>query len=373
MNKIKYFYNVDDKIDFNTFNYLIVDRTYEIKNNRKIKKYLCRCSICKDEVWKEEKYLKRIFSAPSDKQPVSCNNCKGRMRVKKENRGCVADTHPWIMDYFLNKDDAYDVSHGSGQYKDFKCPICGDIKHLSVKQVVRDRKINCQRCDDGYSYPNKIGLLLLEQLPVEKLKVEFHDSWTDNRRYDFSFYLNNVHYLLEMDGDLHYNPGFNSDIKIIQQNDNYKNRLAEENGCILIRIDCRKSEIDYIKTNVEKSLLNNLFDLSHVNWDKIAKDCVKSKMLEVCSFYMNNKDVKLQLIANNFNISTYTVIKYLKTGREINLTDYKTHKEISDEMHPKIIKLRASGKSVNEISELLSVKPHVVYTHLKKEGVKNAA
>ena len=57
--------------------------------------------------------------------------------------------------------------------------------------------------------------------------------------------------------------------------------MAKEHNIIVIRIDCKKSEKDYIKNNIIDSCLNDLFDLSNIDWDLCNKMGHKNLIKEV--------------------------------------------------------------------------------------------
>ena len=232
--------------------------------------------------------------------------------------------------------------------------------------------MKCQKCTDGFSYPNKFGLALLKQLPVKNLQTEFSDEWTNNKRYDFSFEYGNIHYLLEMDGEMHYNMCFNQDLNEIKKNDKIKDELALVNNCKLIRINCMESDFQYIKSSILESELNNIFDLSLIDWGKIKKDCLKNKIIEINDYYNQNKNKTVAEIAAVFNLSYATVSKYLKICAEMNLNDYMTVVEKYKKNCPIVLDLYKQGYSIKKICERLNLSYIQVTSCLKKEGVKYA-
>lgn len=371
MNEIRYAFEIGQEISFGGIAFKILDRDFDMDGNRHVKKYLCECSNCHDQSWKQEKYLKRCIGKNPNSSGISCRKCK--IKYKEKNFVSMAESDPWMIDLLANKEDSKIYSRGSGKKILFKCPTCGDLKKLQISQVARDGKIKCQKCTDGFSYPNKFGLELLEQLPVENLQVEFSCEWTQNKRYDFSFYYNKIHYLLEMDGEMHFNDSFYKDVNIIKKNDELKNKLAAENNCELIRINCIKSEFDFIKSEIQKSKLNDLFDLEKIDWNKIKKNCLKNKILEINDFYNHHKNMTVAEIAAVFNLNYATVLKYLKKCADLKLNDFMTKTEKCKYNKPKILSFYNKGYSIKEISELLDITYAQVNRCIKLENLENAS
>jgi hypothetical protein len=105
--------------------------------------------------------------------------------------------------------------------------------------------------------------------------------------------------------------------------DNEKDRLAIENGIIVIRIDCEPSEFGYIKNNILKSTLYYYLNLSKIDWDYINLMSLKSRIVESCDLF--NKKISISKIAKNYKTSTNTIRAYLKRGIKIGLCNYISH------------------------------------------------
>lgn len=371
MKEVRYAFKEGDELKIGNISFKIIKRDFDMDGNKHIKKYLCECSNCHDRSWKQEKYLKRCIGKNPNTAGLSCRKC--RIKYKERDFVPMIESDPWMVELLANKNDAYYYSRGSGKKILFKCPTCGETKKLQISQVARDKKIKCQKCTDGFSYPNKFGLALLKQLPIKNLQAEFSDVWTQNKRYDFSFIYNNKHYLLEMDGDMHYNSAFYHDISKIKTNDKLKDNIASENNCILIRINCAKSEFDYIKNEVKNSQLNNLFDLNIVDWNQIKKDCLKNKIIEINNYYNNHPEMTVAEIATVFNLTYSTVLKYLKKCAEMGMNNFMTTVQKQDYNKPKILHLYQQGLSYKEISEKLNLSYVQVRSCIKKEELKNAS
>lgn len=134
-------------------------------------------------------------------------------------------------------------------------------------------------------------------------------------------YYNNE-YVVEADGLQHFQRN-NSGIfnyKEIQRTDKMKDKLASNHNIIVIRIDCQKSEPDYIKNKILESKLSSIFDLSHIDWKYCHTQSLNSLIKQACDLY-NNKH-KIKDICNTLQLSNGTIDKYLKIGTELGWCNY---------------------------------------------------
>lgn len=353
----KYTYKIGEKIKDEKRN-IVITKLIRIKE---YKAYEYRCLTCGYVGKNTESHIigKR-----------GCPVCINKKVIKGIND--IASTHPNLVKYFANKEDAYTNSFGSDNEVWFKCPDCGFEKKMKI-QVFKKVGFSCSRCGDGITIPNKIGFGLLEYLGLD-FKTEYSPNWCKylfkgrfrQGKYDFYFKLNNKKYILEMDGGFHKKDNkMNGQTKEESQYiDNEKDRLAQEHGIEVIRIDCNISEFNYIKQNIlNNANLNNLFDLNLVVWDEILQYTLTNKMKESCDLYNNGMCTKD--IAKLFKMATGTIVKYLNSGKHLNLCDYNGEKD----------KIKASAKEVkciehnlifpsatkcaSELSKILKVKLNV--------------
>jgi hypothetical protein len=130
--------------------------------------------------------------------------------------------------------------------------------------------------------------------------------------------------IIEMDGGWHSNDNKMSgqtaqESKII---DNYKDKLAEEHGIQVIRIDCDYKYFDrfeYIKQNIINNIkLNQLFDLSKINWNKCHEFALNNLVKIACEYKRNNLEMssfEIGKIMGGYNKDTIT--RWLKQGNGI--------------------------------------------------------
>ena len=301
----------------------ITSREYrKTKNgsNRKWYKYTCnKCNY--SDGWVEESDLLN--------QKSGCLCCDNKVVVKGIND--IATTDPWMVKYLVNKEDAYNYTSKSNKRIYVKCPICGNTKSSRLDNLYY-KGFSCSKCSDGISYPNKFMYNLLSQLNVDFL-CEYSPEWVDGKRYDF--YIPSMNLIIEMDGAFHYIDNDMSGVTKEQSKciDEYKDEAAKNNNLKIIRIDCDYKDVcyryEYIKSNIISSDLNNIFNLSNINWSIIDELSLNSKIKICCEFYNENKNkLMLKCMAKEMKVSISTLIQYLKKGNELNWCDYKPRKEI---------------------------------------------
>lgn len=231
----------------------------------------------------------------------------------------VNTTNPELVKYFKNKEDSYGVTYGSKKKIVSVCPICGNEKICMVKDL---KNYSCPKCGDGFSFPEKFIYSLLNQLNIE---FEYQKSlgYVISKRplrYDFYFEINNNKYIIEADGGFHFRSGYD-DILKSKERDKLKDSLAKDNNIEVIRIDCEKSDMDYIKNNIIKSKLNKLFDLDDINWGDCTKFASNTSMVEYIA-NLWNLYYEWSKVKQFSKFSTYSITKYLKMANDIGLIKY---------------------------------------------------
>ena len=235
----------------------------------------------------------------------------------------IATVRPDLIKYFKTEDDARLFTEYSNQYTDLICPYCGHKKNMLVGHLSKTG-FACPICSDGVSYPNKFCRHVLKQLPIQNFQCEYSSYWTKSYLYDNYFEYNGIKYIVEADGIQHFQhtSGCWPSFETIKQIDDIKTQLAINNGCVVIRIDCRKSEMRYIKNSILNSCLSDIFDLSDIDWISCEEASRSSLIYEVCNFYNTTDNKKIKNIANALNLSDVTVRKYLRVGADLNMCNY---------------------------------------------------
>lgn len=271
-------------------------------------KYWFKC-LDHDE---HESEQKSICGFTGSKSKLQCNQCNN-----------IYYKRPDLVKYFANVEDSKNHTCFENLSVYTICPICGYIskKHL---QHLSTSKYFCPKCGDGISYSNKFAFELLEQLNIDFIP-EFSKPWSNHRRYDFYFKHDSQEYIVEMDGGFHFIDNTMSgqtveDVKLI---DKEKDRLAEENGIHMIRIDCRDTSIESIKNNIFHSDIAKIFDLSIINWEKCDEYATKSIVIHVYKLWNEGKSPNQ--IIDEVQISMSCLRKYIRRGINMGLCDYRTY------------------------------------------------
>ena len=228
-------------------------------------------------------------------------------------------TNPEIAKMLVDSEDGHKCKANSNTKTWFICPDCGSKVFKTISQVTRYGKPVCDYCSDGISYPEKFMANILRELSVDFIH-QYTAPWTKPYLYDFMFELNNIKYIIEMDGGLGHGNCKSSSWNTPEESlkiDSIKDKLAKDNGFILIRIDCNYSSIkerfDFIKNNVLSSYLSKILDFSIVNFQKCNINSSKSALIEVANIW-NSGIVGLENIKNKMTVpkTTHTIRKYLE-------------------------------------------------------------
>ena len=281
--------------------------------------------------------LKHIFNfTKKQKDCLDCKKCNS-----------IAITHPEYCIYLVNKEDAYKYSYGSNKKILMKCPNCGYEKKMNLNTLI-SKNFGCIRCSDNISFPEKFMFNLLEQLLNKEFKYQLSKKdfkWCNNYKYDF--YIDKINCIIETHGLQHYKEGFErinslrhvKNFKETQQNDKSKEMLARDNNIKnYIIIDCRYSELEWIKNSIINSELPKLlnFKEENIDWLKCHEYACNSLVKEVCNMW-NNGIKSTKEIAKLLRISIGTIIKYLKQGVKLDWCDYDPNISSSRAKTKKII------------------------------------
>ncbi|KQC91342.1 hypothetical protein AM596_15000 [Clostridium perfringens CP4] len=257
-----------------------------------------------------------------------CPVCGGK--VAKLGINTIWDTDRWMCDLGVSESDTKKYSRCSNKKITVKCPDCGREKKVTIYQVYTNKSISCI-CGDGKSYPEKFIFNLLEQLGVD-FETEYSPKWIKPKRYDFHIKDNNC--IIETHGEQHYDISFKNigsrTLEEEQQNDKFKKEVALKNGIKhYIELDCRESNIDWVKNSVLNSKLNKLFDLSNIDWKQCDEFANKNIIKEVCEYWNNKKENEVTTnLMKKFKLSRDAIIEYLKKGTKLSWCNYDPKEEM---------------------------------------------
>ena len=245
----------------------------------------------------------------------------------------IWDTNKWMCDLGVSEKDAKKYTAKSGESIIVKCPDCGKMKNIIIGNLYWKKTIGCICNSTGISYPEKIIFSVFEQLKINfmhQLSKRIF-KWCENRRYDFYSYLHNC--IIEVHGMQHYEESckFKKARTVVeeQKNDEIKKELALANGIKeenYIVIDCRYSELEWIKTNIMNSKLNDMFDLDIIDWLECERFALSNLVKQVCEYYNKNLNKTVKNISGYFKLNETTIINYLKKGKRVGWCDYEVRK-----------------------------------------------
>ena len=299
------------------------------KNGRNKNYYQYYCNKCGwdcNNFYKNGKYEKEYWI-------IECNLLKGNgclccsNQIVNENNS-IFTTDKWMIS-IIGEENAKKYTHGSAKNILCICPDCGTKKEMVINNL-HNRGFSCPKCSDGISYPNKFMFNLLKQLGIE-FETEYNPDWIKPKRYDF--YIPSMNLIVEMDGGFHnkYNSLSGQTEKETKEIDNYKDKLANEHGLKVIRIDCDYEDIstryNYIKENTILKL-NELFNLSNIDWVKLNIQS-NSNLIKIASNYKknNSKITTSQISKKMGGFSKETISRWLKIGTELGWCNYNPKEE----------------------------------------------
>lgn len=99
-----------------------------------------------------------------------------------------------------------------------------------------------------------------------------------------------------------------------------KDKLAMLNGYKVIRIDAMKSNLEYMKNSILSSQLNDIFDLSVINWIDCAKSSLSSLIIECANLWKVYRNANK--ISKIINKRQEIVTRYLNKATKLGLCDY---------------------------------------------------
>lgn len=308
-------YNIGDLIDtkFGTIKILDLYRKQwdEDKDNRKVKTCLCECM--------NDGYIFELREHHIS-QGVGCPICGNRKLIKGLNS--VYDVRKDLLKYFVNIEDAKNVTTGSTKKVLLKCPECGIEKEMHISNLVRTG-FHCEVCNDNISYPNKFVRNFLKQLNIYFIP-EKSFNWSDGKIYDQ--YLPDFNAIIENHGKQHYEDvkAFNSAVVDQNKNDIYKKNIALDNGIkFYIELDCRESNFEYIKKSIMSSILPDILNFSEndIDW-KYCDECSRKTIIkEICLKWNDHKNITM--ISEEYNMDKHTISNYLEIGSNIGWCNYK--------------------------------------------------
>jgi hypothetical protein len=322
--------------------------------------YKYTCNVCSwNEGWMTEGDLLR-------KEKRGCSCCSGKTLIEGIND--VATISPCIVKYFQ---DGYDEAKkytkwGSGNPDNPKgyiypiCPDCGRVKKkkTNIGYIYKSHSIGCS-CSDNISKGEKYVFSLLEQIGIKFITQlsKREQSWCNNYRYDFYFQLGNKeNYIIEVNGQQHYEENTNFEMNLDEQVENDKNKkelalkndTKEENYII---IDYRKADLNLLRKNIlNDKILNELFDLSKINWIKCYEFALSNLVKKACELKKQNPKMTTTEIGKLMGgYCRLSIQKWLESGNELGWCHYNKNEEINQNYKNSVIRNKKNYSKPVEI------------------------
>lgn len=298
--------------------------------NRDGRRYECECVECgfnsdmeyyKNGVPQQESWSISEYSLSGG---VSCPCCCNTPKVAVACLNSIYKTSPWMIELGVNEEESKRYTRTSENKIKVKCSDCGCETHKRIGNIYNRKSISCD-CGDGVSYPEKFMSSVLNQLSVSynKQLTKRSYKWCDKYRYDF---LIGENIIIETHGMQHYENvkgKFRKSLKEEQENDKLKINLAWKNGIKeYIVIDCRYSDLEFIKNNILNSRLVELYDLSQIDWNKAGEYAMSNLSKKACDLWNENNNISTTDISTMMNVSSKTIRLWLEKWSKLGLCDY---------------------------------------------------
>lgn len=301
------------------------------------KMYNYDCHICNwNEGWIDEGHLLN---------GIGCSCCSKMTIVPYVND--VYTTNPELIKYFKNIEDTHLTTTRSKTKFIMVCTNCGNEQWYSTDSLASGG-FSCKKCGDGIPYGEKFIYSLLKSLEVDFITQLSHTTFKWCKPYKYDFYIPDINTIIEVHGRQHYEGNSSGLYKYNIDNDIYKEKLAKENGIAnYIIIDCRKSELDYIKNSIVKSELLNLLgvNVDEINWLECDKFTSKSFMSLACEYKNNHPELSTRDIGKVFDMAGTTIQRYLQKGAVLGICIYD--KEFERRYKTKEAKLKYYSSKTN--------------------------
>lgn len=309
----EYLYQVGDVVN----GVVITSQCYKTTKDSRKKGYKYRCTKCGydcGEYYKSGVYHSEHIATENNLKRGGCAICSKNGFVAP-NINSIHILNPFIKKFLAHQDDAIKYSPYSDKKVQCKCPDCGK-EYTKRCGTLSYYGLSCS-CGDGFSYPEKFILNMLEQLSVKfKPQHRFNGSLL---RYDY--YLQDYDVILEVNGEQHYKQKWDrnevmNDIK--KKEFALSQGIKEENYIVL---DCSESNSEFIKQTVLNSRLNTLFACDDIDFVKCSTFALNN--LSKVASELWNDGCSVQEITDQLRVHKHTTIKYLKQGNDVGWCDYK--------------------------------------------------
>ena len=310
--------------------------TKYIGGNGKEKRYECKCVKCgfnsdkqyyKGGVLRIDRWSVKESHLKSGSECPCCSNIP---KIVVTDINSIYKTDSWMIASGVNQELAKKYTSRSGFKIECQCKDCGKILYKKISDIHRAGAVACS-CGDGISYPEKFVESVLIQCNLNYItqltKVDY--KWCSDYKYDF-FIKNNT--IIETHGIQHYQNTTRKKTRSLSDeilNDKIKQELALANGIEeYIAIDCRYSNLEFIKNNILNSRLAELHDLSNIDWNKAGEYAMSNLSKKACDLWNEGgEDISVIKIGEIMHLNSRTIRNWLNKWAKIGLCTYNSTEE----------------------------------------------
>lgn len=250
-------------------------------------------------------------------QGHKCPVCSGKtIGPSPEYKNSIwASKYKEYFSMYLTEEQMKNYMPHSDKWVTVKCWDCEREKTVQIKRLLA-HSIGCI-CGDGISYPNKFVYNVLSQLHLN-IQPEWSPAWANKKRYDD--YLVDFNVIIENHGIQHYcdNHTIMGALQQQVQNDKYKYELAMKNGIDLyIVLDCRHSNMEWIKNSIMTSKLPHLLGFNENDIDWVKADVYATNNFVKMAAEMLNNGCDVKSIAITLNKSKEAIYKWIRKAKQL--------------------------------------------------------
>ncbi|XWX29704.1 hypothetical protein WOJGOHIN_CDS0102 [Staphylococcus phage PG-2021_87] len=260
----------------------------------------------------------------------------------------------WIRPYLVNTDESKHIAPNSTKKIEFRCPNCNRVKEAKPNNII-NQGFSCNFCSSNISYPE---LFMISYLEVKGINYEYQKVFKDlpNRRFDF--YLPESNTVIETHGEQHYDrkSAWFSQAKI---QDEEKKLWCSMNNILLVVIDCRKSNYQYIKESINNSTLPNISSIEDKGIQSYVGCLNYNNLKEIVRLY--GETGSMEEVGKKLGISKTAVRNTLQR------ISYKKERGFEDSI---VIELYKKYDSMNKVARELGISTTTVVRILENEGIK---
>ena len=299
-------------------NIVVTNRELQPDSKGKLRKmYNYHCNVCDwDDGWMDEGHMLN---------GIGCSCCSKTVIVPYVND--VYTTNPEFVKYFKYEEDTHKTTACSKKKFMMICPFCGNEQMYSTDDLSANG-FSCKRCGDGISYGEKFVYSMLRELNIDFITQLSHTTFSWCGKYKYDFYIPNINTIVEVHGRQHYfdeESAKNELYGYCHDNDVAKEKLAMANEIDnYIVIDCRESNLQYIKNSIIKTKLLNLLDVNptEIDWNICGAYASKGVVVEVWEYKNKHPELSASDIGKVFHMARTTIQSYLQRGAELGICIY---------------------------------------------------